>query len=88
MLEDFDPDAFQDTQQDAMSRIGDFIRTRLERDIPILRIFPSMIESDSVMFPMVLMEYYVITDDGTIYRLNLVWPTMDVTNVFLCNQDS
>lgn len=84
-LDDFNPDDFILTQQDAVSNIMDIIKERLEPEIPLLRMYPDIIESDSVDFPKVLLEYLVIMEGGKVYDLTLCWPTMELVKVYIRN---
>lgn len=84
-LDDFNPDDFVLTQQDAVSNIMDIIKERLEPEIPLLRVYPDIIESDSVDFPKVLLEYLVIMEGGKVYDLTLCWPTMELVKVYIRN---
>jgi len=87
-LDEFNPDTFLDIQKDAMSVVFELLQTRIERDVPIFRVYPDMIESDSVDFPKVLLEYIIIVEDSTVYNLTLCWPSLDLTSVTIMNLDS
>jgi len=82
-LDDFNPDDFVLTQQDALTNIVDIIEKCLEPEIPLLRVYPDMIESDSVDFPKVLLEYFVLMQNGKIYNIALCWPTMELVQVYI-----
>ena len=81
-LDDFDPDYFLDIQNDAMSIVQRLIQSRLEKDVPIFRMYPDMIGSDSVDFPKVSLEYIVVMENDTIYTITLSWPSMDIIGVY------
>lgn len=81
-LDDFHPDSFLNIQNDAMSIVQGLIQTRLEKDVPIFRMYPDMIESDSVDFPKVWLEYIVVMENDTIYTITLCWPSMDIIGVY------
>jgi len=87
-LEDFFTEDFSEVQQSSVRTVDGWVHDRLERDVPFLRTVPNIIESDSVSFPLVWMEYYVICVNGTIYNVTLCWPTMEVVGVYLLNRDS
>jgi len=80
-LDDFNPDSFLDIQKDAMEIVADQIQARLEKDVAIFRMYPDMIESDSVDFPKVWLEYIVVMENDTVYTINLCWPSMDIIGV-------
>ena len=82
-LEESNLDSLLPAQQDALTIVADLMEKRLEKDVPILRMYPDMIESDSVDFPKVLLEYFVIMEDGKVYNLTLCWPTMDLVKVYI-----
>lgn len=82
-LEEFQPDTLLSAQQDALTIVADLMENRLEKDVPILRMYPDMIESDSVDFPKVMLEYFVIMEDGKVYNLTLCWPTMELVKVYI-----
>ena len=82
-LEECDLDVLLPAQQDAQTIVADLIEKRLERSIPILRMYPDMIESDSVDFPKVMLEYFVIMEDGKVYNLTLCWPTKELVKVHI-----
>lgn len=44
-----------------------------------------MIETDSVDFPKVLIEYFVLMENGKVYNLALCWPTMELVMVYIRN---
>jgi len=82
-LEECDLNDLLPAQQDAQTIVADLIEKRLEKDIPILRIYPDMIESDSVDFPKAMLEYFVIMQNGKVYNLTLCWPTMELIQVYI-----
>lgn len=82
-LDDLNLDDFVLTQQDALTNIEDIIEKRLEPEIPLLRVYPDMIETDSVDFPKVLLEYFVLMQNGKVYNLTLCWPTMELVKVYI-----
>lgn len=77
-LEDFLP-----VQQDAQTIVADLIEKRFEKDVPVLRMYPDMIEADSEDFLKVLLDYFVIMQDGKDYSLTLCWPTMELVKVHI-----
>ena len=82
-LETFDPNSLLSAQQDAMGIVAEQMENRLEKDVPILRVYPDMIETDSVDFPKVQLEYFVLMEDGKIYNLTLCWPVMELVKVYI-----
>lgn len=82
-LEEFQPDTLLSAQEDARIIVADLMENRLEKSVPILRMYPDMIESDSVDFPKVMLEYFVIVEDGKVYNLTLCWPTMELVKVYI-----
>lgn len=82
-LEEFQPDTLLSAQEDARIIVADLMENRLEKSVPILRMYPDMIESDSVDFPKVMLEYFVIMEDGKVYNLTLCWPTMELVKVYI-----
>lgn len=80
-VDTFDPNTLLPAQQDGKAIVFDLMKTRLEKLVPTLRVFPDMIETDSVDFPKALLEYFVLMENGTIYNLSLCWPTMELVSV-------
>lgn len=81
-VDTFDPNALLPAQQDGQAVVSDLMKNRLEKLVPTLRVFPDMIETDSVDFPKVRLEYFVLMENGTIYNLSLCWPTMELISVY------
>ena len=86
-VDTFDPNALLPAQQDGQAVVSDFMKTRLEKLVPTLRVFPDMIETDSVDFPKARLEYFVLMENGTIYNLSLCWPTMELVSVYRYTQN-
>ena len=86
-VDTFDPNALLPAQQDGQAVVSDLMKNRLEKLVPTLRVFPDMIETDSVDFPKVRLEYYVLMENGTIYNLSLCWPTMELVSVYRFTQN-
>ena len=84
-LDALDLNSFRDTQNDALAIVETYVKKRLEKDVPILRTFPDMIETDSADFPKLFLEYFVIMQGGKVYNLTLCWPTMDLVRVYIRN---
>ena len=80
-LEEFDPNSLLSAQQDAMGIVVERMENSLEKDVPILRVYPDMIETDSVDFPKVQLEYFVLMENGKIYNVTLCWPAMELMKV-------
>lgn len=86
-LDEFNPDTFNNIQEDAMSVVVDLLQARLERDGPVFRMYPDMIESDSVDFPKVRLEYIVLMENDMVYDLTLLWPSINLIAVNIRNFD-
>ena len=82
-LEEFDPNSLLPAQQEAMEIVVERMEKNLETDVPVLRVYPDMIESDSADFPKVQLEYFVLMEDGKIYNITLCWPTMELIKVYI-----
>ena len=80
-VDTFDPNALMPAQQDGQAVVSDLMKNRLEKLVPTLRVFPDMIETDSVDFPKAQLEYFVLMENGTIYNLSLCWPSMELVSV-------
>ena len=87
-LEEFHPHSLLTAQQEATGIVDKLMKDRLEPDVPTFRVFPDMIETDSVDFPRVQLEYFVLMENGTFYNLTLCWPTMELTRVYRYPQDA
>ena len=86
-LDTYDPNSLIPAQQDGQAVVNDLMKTRLEKLVPTLRVFPDMIETDSVDFPKIRLEYFVLMENGTIYNLTLCWPTMELVSVYRYSQN-
>jgi hypothetical protein len=86
-LDEYDPNSLVPAQQDGELIVNDLMKNRFEKLVPTLRVFPDMIETDSVDFPKVQFEYFVLMENGTIYNLTLCWPTMELVSVYRYTQD-
>ena len=80
-LESYDPNTLLPAQQDAERLVYEHMETLLGKKDSVLRVFPDMIETDSVDFPKVRLEYFVLTESGKIYNITLCWPTMELIAV-------
>ena len=87
-LDAYDPNSLIPAQQDGEAVVNDLMKNRLEKLVPTLRVFPDMIETDSVDFPKIRLEYFVLMENGTIYNLTLSWPTMELVSVYLYPQNA
>lgn len=87
-LYEFRPDSLLPAQQEATGIVEKLMKDRLEPDVPTHRTFPDMIETDSVDFPRVRLEYFVLMENGTIYNLTISWPTMELVSVYRYPQDT
>ena len=86
-LDTYDPNSLIPAQQDGQAVVNDIMKNRLEKLVPTLRVFPDMIETDSVDFPKIRLEYFVLMENGTIYNLTLCWPTMELVSVYRYSQN-
>jgi hypothetical protein len=82
-LGEMNPDDFLLTQQNAQKNIMDIMANRLEPELPVLRVYPDIIETDSFDLPQVMLEYFVLMEDGTVYNLTLCWPTLELIKVYI-----
>lgn len=71
----------------SLQQAEDWVRAHFEPDTPVLRTVPNSSMTDSVDFPLFTVSCFVVFVDGTIYSVDVCWPTMDVTSVYLCNQE-
>lgn len=76
--ETYNPNALIPAQQDAEQLVNEYMKPLLGKEDSVLRVFPDMIETDSVDFPKVRLEYFVLTESGRIYHIELCWPTMEL----------
>ena len=77
-----------DVDEAGALQIGeDWVRAHFEPDIPVLRTVPNSTMTDSVDFPLFFVDGSVVFIDGTIYNVEVCWPTMEITSVYLCNQE-
>ena len=81
-VEDFDVD-----DANALKIGEDWVRAHFEPDIPVLRTVPNSTMTDSVDFPLFFVDGAVIFIDGTIYNVEVCWPAMEITSIYLCNQE-
>ncbi len=86
-LDAYDPNSLIPAQQDGEAVVNDLMKNRFEKLVPTLRVFTDMIETDSVDFPKIRLEYFVLMENGTIYNLTLCWPTMELVSVYRYAQD-
>ena len=86
-LDSLDTKTLLPAQQDGEAVVNDLMKTRFEKLVPTLRVFPDMIETDSVDFPKIRLEYFVLMENGTIYNLTLCWPTMELVSVYRYSQN-
>jgi hypothetical protein len=87
-LDDFDPDSFLDEQENGKAIVDLYVQTHLSQGVPAIVVIPAIVETDSVDFPKVWMEYLVVLDDGRMFNVTLCWPTMDVIGVVERNQET
>jgi len=71
----------------SLQQAEDWVRAHFEPDTPLLRTVPNSSMTDGVNFPLFIVSCFVVFVDGTIYSVDVCWPTMDVTDVYLCNQE-
>lgn len=87
-LDDFDPNSFLNEQEEGKAIVWEYVKTHLAQGVPVFGVFSDMIETDSVDFPKVWLEYIVMLDDGKTYNVILCWPAMEVIRVVERNQDT
>jgi hypothetical protein len=85
--EDLPIEDFEDDEANALQTGEDWVRAHFEPDIPVLRTVPNSTMTDGVEFPLFFVDGSVIFIDGTIYNVEVCWPAMEVTSVYLCNQE-
>lgn len=86
-MEDLPTKDFEDDEANALQIGEDWVRAHFEPDIPVLRTVPNSTMTDGVDFPLLFVDGSVIFIDGTIYKVEVCWPAMEVTSVYLCNQE-
>ena len=86
-VEDLPIEGFEDDEANALQIVEDWGRVHFEPDIPVLRTVPNSTMTDNVIFPLIQVDGSVIFIDGTIYNVEVCWPAMEVTSVYLCNQE-
>ena len=86
-LKSFSTADFSEKAQDAARVAEEWVRERLEPDAPFLRTIPNNIYTDSEEFPLVSMDSYVTLENGTIYNVAVVWPSMDIVELIILNQE-
>jgi len=86
--ENIDSDTLEAIQQDSISVAIDMIKSRLDHDVPIFRIYPDTILTDKMEYPKVFLEYIAIMENDSIYSITLCWPSMDLVTVNIRNFDS
>ena len=85
--EDLPIEGFEDDEANALQTGEDWVRAHFEPDIPVLRTVPNSTMTDGVDFPLFFVDGSVIFINGTIYNVEVCWPAMEVTSVYLCNQE-
>ncbi len=86
-VEDLPIEGFEDDEANALQIGEDWVRAHFEPDIPVLRTVPNSTMTDNIDFPLFFVDSSVIFIDGTIYNVEVCWPAMEVTSVYLCNQE-
>ena len=85
--EDLSKYTFPEEQAEAMWFSVDWIEQHFEPDNPLLCSVPSMESSDDSISPQQWIESYAVFRNGHIYLVQLLWPTMEVTMVYLHHQE-
>ena len=80
-LETYDGNSLLPTQQAGEEIVSAYMKTLLGEEDSTLRVFSDMIETDSVDFPKVRLEYFAISERGKVYNITLCWPTMELIAV-------
>ena len=86
-MEDLPTKDFEDDEANALQIGEDWVRAHFEPDIPVLRTVPNSTMTGNELFPIIRADGSVIFIDGTIYNVEVCWPAMEVTSVYLCNQE-
>lgn len=86
-FDDFSSADFSEEQQNSLQLAEQWVRDRLEPDVPFLRTVSNNVQTDNIDFPLVRMDDYVILENGTIYNVTFCWPSMDVIEVSVLNQE-
>ena len=86
-IEDLPIEDFEDDEATALQIGEDWVRAHFEPDIPVLRTVPNSTMPDTELFPIIQVKGAVIFIDGTIYNVEVCWPAMEITSVYLCNQE-
>ena len=85
--DDFPTEGFEVDEAGALRLGEDWVRAHFEPDIPVLRTILNSTMTDNAIFPLFLVDGSVIFVDGMIYNFAVCWPAMEVTGVYLCNQE-
>ena len=86
-VEDLPIEGFEDDEANALQIGEDWVRAHFEPDIPVLRTVPNSTMTDNIDFPLFFVDSSVIFIDGTIYNVEVCWPAMEITSIYLCNQE-
>ena len=86
-MEDLPTKDFEDDEANALQIGEDWVRAHFEPDIHVLRTVPNSTMTDNYLFPIIQVDGSVIFIDGTIYNVEVCWPAMEITSVYLCNQE-
>ena len=86
-IEDLPIEDFEDYEATALQIGEDWVRAHFEPDIPVLRTVPNSTMTGNELFPIIRADGSVIFIDGTIYNVEVCWPAMEITSVYLCNQE-
>ena len=85
--EDLSKYTFSEEQAEAMWYSVDWLTQHFEPDHPLLCSVPGMESSDDSISPQQWIESYAVFRHGHIYLVQLLWPTMEVTQIYLHHQE-
>lgn len=85
--DDLPIEGFEEEEQKALDLAEQWVRERFEPDVPVLSTVINSSMTDNVVFPLFYIDGFVIFYDGTIYSVEVCWPSMEVIGFQKWNQD-
>ncbi len=79
---------FSDEQVESMWFSVEWLKQHFEPDMEMLCSVPGIEMTDNYTSPQQWIETYAVYRNGHIYLVELLWPTMEVTSVYLFDQES
>ena len=76
----------KDLAADGQNAAQVYVEQTFHPDHPVLDVTQREFYSDATQFPRVDLDYYVIIEDGTIYAVQLSWPTLEPQEIQIMNQ--